>query len=264
MTADTATRTMEKTFDIKATPDAVWKALTDAEELMNWFPVDARVTPGKGGEILMSWGEEMHGSRITIWEPGRHLQTEWESPNSPTPLTVDYFIEGKGGATRLRLVHSGFGSGGAWEEEYDGVSRGWNFELRGLRHYLEHHPGVKRQIAWVSRALDVDYVEAWNRIMGAGGLGYRGSSDAGEGERFSFEGAGVRLDGEVRDMFPPRQFAGTVEQFNDAYMRVAIEHGCHGDDVTRVNLWLSAYGVGEQALAELRSTWQGLLDRLFG
>lgn len=33
----------------------VWRALTEAEELTRWFPLQARVTPGEGGEIWMSW-----------------------------------------------------------------------------------------------------------------------------------------------------------------------------------------------------------------
>jgi hypothetical protein len=30
---------------------------TDGEELKRWFPLDARVTPGEGGKIWVSWGE---------------------------------------------------------------------------------------------------------------------------------------------------------------------------------------------------------------
>ncbi len=33
---------------------AVWHALTDAEELMRWFPPLARVEPGVGGSMFMS------------------------------------------------------------------------------------------------------------------------------------------------------------------------------------------------------------------
>ena len=43
--------------------------------------------------------------------------------------------------TTLRLVHSGFGPGADFDEEYDGISQGWPVELRSLRHYLENHAG---------------------------------------------------------------------------------------------------------------------------
>ena len=51
-------RVVEQTIRIEASPDAVWKALTDAEDLANWFPLEARVTPGAGGSIWMSWRNE--------------------------------------------------------------------------------------------------------------------------------------------------------------------------------------------------------------
>ena len=53
------TRSIEKAVTIDAAPDAVWKALTDAEEITRWFAPDARVTPGQGGKVWLSWGEGM-------------------------------------------------------------------------------------------------------------------------------------------------------------------------------------------------------------
>ena len=43
----TSTRVIEKQIRIAAPTDVVWKALTDAEELTRWFPLDAKVKPGK-------------------------------------------------------------------------------------------------------------------------------------------------------------------------------------------------------------------------
>ena len=61
---------------VAAPPDVVWKALTDARELTQWFPLEARVTPGVGGSIWISWGEGASGEApITAWEPGRRF--EW-------------------------------------------------------------------------------------------------------------------------------------------------------------------------------------------
>ena len=39
-------RSIETQIEINAPVEAVWKALTDAAELANWFPVKARVKPG--------------------------------------------------------------------------------------------------------------------------------------------------------------------------------------------------------------------------
>jgi uncharacterized protein YndB with AHSA1/START domain len=46
----------EKEIEIAVPIEEVWKALTDANELARWFPLEARVTPGLGGKIFVSWG----------------------------------------------------------------------------------------------------------------------------------------------------------------------------------------------------------------
>ena len=51
---DQVSRYVEKTVVIDSPADVVWHALTDAEELTRWFPVDARVKPGLGSASLPS------------------------------------------------------------------------------------------------------------------------------------------------------------------------------------------------------------------
>ena len=120
------TRGHEHTLEIEATQEEVWKAITEAEELVRWFPLGAETKPGPDGEILYRWGELVGRCRILAWDPPRHLKTGWmeapeagQTPVFPTGTTpetaraqvvVDWFLEGHGGKTQLRLVHSGFGA----------------------------------------------------------------------------------------------------------------------------------------------------------
>ena len=61
------TRTIEIEFPIDAPVDAVWKALTDPEELVKWFPLEAKVEPGAGGAVELSWGPGLQGkNRINL------------------------------------------------------------------------------------------------------------------------------------------------------------------------------------------------------
>ncbi len=87
MTDAQQTRSIETEFEIAAPVDAVWKALTDADELTNWFPLNARVKPGVGGSILMTWGEDLadcdHESLIRVWEENKHLQFVWIDATPP-------------------------------------------------------------------------------------------------------------------------------------------------------------------------------------
>ena len=113
-------RSHEHVLDIAASPEEVWKAVTEAEELVRWFPLEAESKPGPGGEITYKWGEFAGTCKILEWSPPHHLRTAWmEAPSgssSPaSPLVVDWYLEGEKGKTKLRLVHSGFGPGADWD-----------------------------------------------------------------------------------------------------------------------------------------------------
>ena len=122
-------RCIETSIELDAPVEAVWKALTDAEELTNWFPPFAEVKPGLGGHIRVAWDEKQDWtSPIGAWEPNKHLQVVWcqatppekaeqarkDGFYAPFPIAVDYHLQGKGAKTVLRLVHSGFSTDAAW------------------------------------------------------------------------------------------------------------------------------------------------------
>ena len=69
-------RSHETIIDIKATPEEVFRALTDPEQIVKWFAPGARVEPRVGGEYVKVWGPEMEStSTISAWEPGKHFGT---------------------------------------------------------------------------------------------------------------------------------------------------------------------------------------------
>jgi uncharacterized protein YndB with AHSA1/START domain len=60
---------IENQIEIAAPVEAVWKALTQSEELKRWFPLEAQATPGEGGKITLSWGPGFEGtSQIEAWD----------------------------------------------------------------------------------------------------------------------------------------------------------------------------------------------------
>lgn len=283
MKTTTETRSIEVELPIRAPAEAVWKALTDADELRRWFPLDARTEPGEGGTIAVAWGAAHQGvHRIKAWETQRHLQMTWFEPTEmfgerPDPLQdavasvfekdpegaarllVDYFLESRGGTTVLRLVHSGFSQDAQWDDDFDAHQRGWNFELRSLRNYLEHHLGKTRHIAWVLQPVRVDLQEAWDRILGAEGLVREGGL-AGNGERYGLTTVhGDRLEGQVFNNQPPWEFAGTVENLDHSLLRCGVETWTSRPEA---QFWLSTWG--DAARAEtFRNRWTETLQALF-
>lgn len=244
-----ATRSAEGSVEIDAPPERVWRALTEAAELERWFPLEARVEPGEGGSIFMSWKNEYAGeSEILVWDPPRHLRTSWGAPDEGGPAQVtDYYIEGrKGGGTILRVVTSGFPTDSSWDDWVEGTRKGWRFELESLRRYLEDHDGEDREVVYLRRRVPLTREEAWGRLFGPGGLG------------------GRPLGGEPFDDSPPAQYAAVVDDPPGAVLRVSTEPCGPGVEAKDVTLWLQAWGGREAGgLVELQERWREMLGRLF-
>jgi uncharacterized protein YndB with AHSA1/START domain len=254
----TDTRAVTREIALAAPVDAVWKALTDADELTRWFPPLARVTPGVGGRMWRAWpsGEEIE-ERIERWVPEEHLRTSgltgaWDG------ITTDYYLTTRGGGTVLRVVSSGFGADADWDALYDAFGGGWDFELHGLRHYLEHHRGSRRLVALARGTRPMDALESWRRLVEPGGwMGARGLRDLVPGARYAATAGDHDIGGYVVLWQPPRQFAATVEQLNNAYLR--IDARCIGETGTPW-IWLSVYGLPDERVRQIQREWQASLD----
>ncbi len=260
-------RTIETSVEIRAPIEAVWKALTDARELERWFPLKASVRPGVGGAIWLSWGPPWErDSPIEIWEPLRHLRMRWpfhaekavDGRQGVLPLAVDYVLEARGDTTILRLVHSGFGRGANWDDEYDGTRRGWTFELGSLARYLELHRGAERSVAWARRRVHESPGEIWPRLFGSRGLIASGAIDgAPPGGRYAITTSqGDALQGEVLTNEPPFEFSGTLDGPSDGVLRVGVD----GSGLEReIWLWASLHGESRRLASELELRWIELL-----
>ena len=265
MTTKNEPRVIEKKIVIDAPAEEVWKALTDPDELTNWFCLDSEVTPGVGGSITLAWAPDMRGEHeIFAWHPGRHLQTGWFEPvgeGKRVPLVVDYFLEGEGGKTVLRLVHSGFGPGADWDEEYDGINRGWHYELRSLKHYLERKKGRQRRSAWARVPVTIPFGEAWARILGPEGLVASGGIEkTGEGDRYAFTTPdGERFEGTVLVHKKPTDFVGIVENQDDALLRLGLEAWAGRREVF---LWFHSWNAAPEDIAERQRRWTDHLTAL--
>lgn len=260
-------RQFEMQLEIAAPRGAVWSAISSDTELRRWFAPDAKVVPRVGGEILWRWGD-LHAwpQVIEIWEPGSRLRTRYDSSivdgeGGKLPLFLDFFLEGEGGRTTLRLVHSGFGPEATFDEEYDGISRGWPVELRSLRLYLERHAGLDRRLAWCTTTIDLAPAEAWERLTGEEGLAAGSALDAlTEGDPFRFTTpAGDVFEG-LALCCESRAFSGVATSHGDGFLRIAVEK-CGGEH--QVWLWLAAYGPAGPGLDELEARWSTMLERLF-
>lgn len=277
MTKKTKTRTIVAEIELDATVDVVWKALTEAEEITRWFSDEARVSPGLGGNVWVSWGEGQAGdSRIEAWEPGHRLVLRNLPPVSgeafggqydekaatETPMLQEYTLEARSGKTVLRLVDSGIPDSSEWDGMYDGKTRGWQLFFYALRHYLEKHPGKARGNIADMRPIRGSLSEAWEKLTGHEGLAARGSfAGAPEGAGYSVTTSmGDVLEGRVLINMPPKTLSITIENMNDALLAGTFEEM---GGTTYLYFSLATYGNEPRADADLRERWLGLLHRLF-
>lgn len=242
------TRSVSHEVEIDAPVERVWRALTEAEELERWFPLEARVVPGEGGSIWMSWKNEYAGdSRILAWEPNRRLETSWGELDGHGPAQVTtYTLEPRGGRTVVRVVTSGFPTDPSWDDWVEATGRGWRWELGSLKRYLEEHAGEDRAVVYLRRRTDASREEAWARLSGPDGLGPS------------------LLGGAPTEVDAPRQWAAVLEDPRGAYARVATEP-CPGDAEARdATIFVAAWGeAAAPRLAELAGTWEAALERAF-
>ncbi len=128
--------------------DRVWRAITDPEEVNQWFGDRCAYELKAGAEGLMQWGDDAFRMRIVAIEPMRRFAYRWVTPRDgdhsipfdemPTTL-VEFTLESTGDGTRLTLIESGFAAHPEADRgaNYADNSQGWLDELGELEDYLQ-------------------------------------------------------------------------------------------------------------------------------
>lgn len=93
-------------------PEAVWRALTDPDELSNWYMTKAAIDGREGGSIdFLAGPSRLHVTgRILRWEPPLVFEHEWKvAPRPEVPTGEDAVIRWElrrdGEGTLLNLEH---------------------------------------------------------------------------------------------------------------------------------------------------------------
>jgi uncharacterized protein YndB with AHSA1/START domain len=246
-------RKIEKEVTIAATPEEVWRALTDGEMINRWYAPEARVQPGVGGNIFISWGPGFEGeTAIEIWEPNRRLSTR----NPKRPIAVDYVLEGKGGTTTLRLVQT-MGDGPEWDDEFDGTNLGWTIFLGTLKDYFERHRGATCRQSFVFLPVAGDALVAWANVVGARGFGIGGAES---GRVTANMASGDSLDADVLLRRHERPLGLVFEERNlDARVYVTLERG-GGHSFLWLGVFAYASPTPKVDPAELCGRWKPMLE----
>ena len=103
---------VERTFN--ATPDRIWKAITDRNEMKQWYFDIEEFKPEVGFEFQFEGKSEdriyVHLCKITEVIPKRKLQYSWIYKDYPGYSVVTFELFPEGEQTRVRLTHEGLES----------------------------------------------------------------------------------------------------------------------------------------------------------
>jgi uncharacterized protein YndB with AHSA1/START domain len=119
------TSDVTQSVEVDASPDRIWRLLTDPVELPRWWPDAADLEPRVGGRVVLNFGPGNVSGEITTWEPPSALGFTWVQSNMPgVELHVAFTVDDLGdGRSRVSVVHSGFETAPA--EAREAVVEGW-------------------------------------------------------------------------------------------------------------------------------------------
>ena len=143
---------IDRTVEIAAPPERVWRALTDPRELSAWFQVTIDGEIRAGNEVWMtSTHKGYEGQRFAVefveLTPPRRMVWRWH-PGAVDPAvdysreartTVTFTLEVAGRGTRLSMAETGFDEITLARRAavYKDNNQGWDEVLQQLRTHVE-------------------------------------------------------------------------------------------------------------------------------
>jgi uncharacterized protein YndB with AHSA1/START domain len=127
---------------VEAPLERVWRAITEADQLVHWFPDKiAEVDLRPGGAIRIEWQDgEFDDGTVDVVEAPSRFAFRWHGAGFDSPETlVEFTLEPTADGTRVVVIENGFSKvreekrESAWHDN-DG---GWAKELGELKTYLE-------------------------------------------------------------------------------------------------------------------------------
>jgi uncharacterized protein YndB with AHSA1/START domain len=99
---------------VNAPPERVWKAITDRDQMKQWYFDIAEFKPEVGFEFRFTGGTEekkyIHICKITEVVVGRKLTYSWRYDGLPGISYVTFELVKEGNQTRVTLTHKGIES----------------------------------------------------------------------------------------------------------------------------------------------------------
>lgn len=139
---------IERNIWINAPRERVWKAVTDAEQLTQWYATqfawDIPVLEVGGKIKFHNSATEVLNAVIEVLDPPQQFSVRWdgEPPYTPNGVLTTFLLEEENGGTRVRLIETGYenmpeSERQAWLEQ---IGSGYGMSLENLNALLNGEP----------------------------------------------------------------------------------------------------------------------------
>lgn len=244
-------RKIELEIEVPGTPEEVWQAIATGPGISSWY-VPHTVEEKKGGAANASFGDapEMQvAGRVAEWDPPHRIVMD--GGDSSEGLVFEWLVEARdGGSCVVRLINSGFGQGGEWDDQYDAMHEGWLIFLSNLRLHLQHFAGQSAITSLPMTYVPANADTAWSALAAALGI----PETAEVGETVTTSGDGVpRLSGTVAGIANPngidRKNKFLLKLDEPAAGTAFIGAESHGE-MSGISIWTYLYGPDAKAATE--------------
>ncbi len=129
---------------LNASPEKVWEAITDRDQMKQWYFDIAEFKPEVGFEFTFAGESEentyVHLCKITEVETGKKLQYSWRYDQYPGKSFVTFELFPEGNKTRLKLTHEGLETFPTDNKDFarSSFEDGWNYIIgKSIVEFLE-------------------------------------------------------------------------------------------------------------------------------
>jgi uncharacterized protein YndB with AHSA1/START domain len=153
LSAGAVERAIEREVVVPATLDQTWAAWTTREGIVSFFSPGAEVDARVGGafHIFMDPGAApgergADDMRYMALQPKKMISFDWNAPPSlpearaQRTFVIVRFEPVSEKETRVTLHHTGWGTGGQWDQTYAYFDKAWPRVLENLRKRFESGP----------------------------------------------------------------------------------------------------------------------------
>jgi uncharacterized protein YndB with AHSA1/START domain len=133
---------IERTLNAPA--EKVWKAITDRDQMQQWYFNIGEFKPEVGFEFTFNGGSEektyIHLCKITKVDPGKTLQYSWRYQDYPGNSLVTFELFPEGDTTRIKLTHEGLETFPANNKDFarESFTAGWTYIIgKSIKEFVE-------------------------------------------------------------------------------------------------------------------------------